>query len=165
MRKTRTKVRANRITCADTCKAAKFAADDQHDKSLDIADNSEDETNIDSANIDLAEIGVYIKELFADSIRETCRRRAMEDYTNSSKIDVISILTTNLRAEISTNKEDSILIYHCQVDKIDGPNEGNINNMSEDTVALWQEMIRQGGHLADKRVNASNINDLCQITY
>ena len=60
----------------------------------------------------------------------------MENYINSSKIDVIMTLTTNLRAEISTNKKDFIPIHHCQVAEINGPDKGNINDISEDIVAL-----------------------------
>lgn len=59
----------------------------------------------------------------------------MEDYTNSSKIDVIMILTMNLRAEISTNKEDSIPVCCCQVAEIDSPDKSNIININEDIVA------------------------------
>lgn len=60
----------------------------------------------------------------------------MENYTNSSKIDVITTLIANLKAKISTNKKDSILVYRCQVIKIDDPNNGNINSISENTMVL-----------------------------
>lgn len=121
---------------ADTREVAKLTTDDWHNNSLDIVDNSKNEANVDSANIDLAQFGVHIEILLADNVKKTCRRWAVENYTNYSKIDIIKILTTNFRAEISTNKEESILVHHCQIAKIDGLDKGNINNISEDTVAL-----------------------------
>lgn len=42
----------------------------------------------------------------------------------------------NLKAEISTNKKDSILICHYQFAKIDDLDKSNINNISEKTKAL-----------------------------
>lgn len=84
-----------------------------------------------------------------------------ENYTNHSKINIITTLTTNLRAEISTNKEDFIPVHLYQVAKIDGLNKSDINNISEDIMALRQKMIRWGGHLADERINTVDIDKPC----
>lgn len=53
---------------------------------------------------------------------------------NSSKINIIIILTIKLKVEISTNKKDSILIHCCQVAKIDNLDKDNINNNYENIV-------------------------------
>lgn len=165
MRKTRIKVKADLVAHADACKAAKLAVDDWCDNSPNIANDNEDKANGDSANIDLAEFGVHTETLLANSVKETCRRWVMEDYTNSSKIDVITTLITNLKADISINKKDSIPVYSCQVAKMDGLDKGNINNIIEDIVASKQKTTRRGGYLVDERVNAGDINDLCQTPY
>lgn len=38
-----------------------------------------------------------------------------------------------------------LFIYHCQVAKYDCPNIGNhnINNINEDIISLWQDIIRR----------------------
>lgn len=138
MRKLRIEVRADIVARADAREAAKLAADDWRHETVDIVDDSNDKADVDSANIDLAEFGVHTETSLADSVRKTRRRWAIEDYTNSSKIDVITTLTTKLKAEISTNKEDFIPIRRCQVAEIDSPGKGDINNISEDIVASFK---------------------------
>lgn len=60
----------------------------------------------------------------------------MNNYINNSKINIIKILITNLRSKISFDKNNSILIYRCQIFEINGPNKANINNVTQDTIAL-----------------------------
>ena len=62
------------MTRVDARKAAKLAANHWHDEIADIAGNSNDESNVDSANIDLVKFSVNTKKLLADSVRKTCRR-------------------------------------------------------------------------------------------
>ena len=112
MRKTRIKVSANIVRQADTHKAARLVADDCHDVTIIITD-SNNEANIDFANVDLIEFGVYTKTLLADSIQKTRRRWAVEDYTNSNKINVIILLIMNLEAESTNYMKDFLLICRC----------------------------------------------------
>lgn len=58
MRKTIIEVRANLIGFANTYEATKLTVDNWHNNLFDIADNNKDKTNIDFANIGLAEFGV-----------------------------------------------------------------------------------------------------------
>lgn len=74
IRKTRIEIKANLVTYADACKAVKIAVDNWYNNLLDIANNSEDKTDVDFANIDLAQFGIHTKILLADSVRKTCRR-------------------------------------------------------------------------------------------
>lgn len=69
IRKTIIEVRANLIGFANTYEVAKLTVDNWHNNLFDIADNNKDKTNIDFANIGLAEFSVQTKILLADSIR------------------------------------------------------------------------------------------------
>lgn len=60
----------------------------------------------------------------------------MRNYTYNSKINIITIFTTNLRVEISTNKEDFISIYYYKVAKINNLGKKNINNINKDIIVL-----------------------------
>lgn len=85
----------------------------------------------------MAEFGIYTETLLIESIRKTRRRWAIDNYTNSSKIDIIIILTTNLKSKISINKDNSISIHCYQVAEIYSLDIDNINNVSQDIVTLW----------------------------
>lgn len=85
MRKTKIKVRANIVMRADIHEAARLVVDNQRDVTINMAD-SDDEADIDSANIDLVEFGGYTKTSLANSVRKTRRRWAAEDETNNNKI-------------------------------------------------------------------------------
>ena len=74
--------------------------------------DSNNENNNDYANIEWAKFGINIKILFIKKIR--CRE-AIKDYINNNKIDVVTILMTILRFKIFSNKNNFILIRHCQV--------------------------------------------------
>ncbi len=54
----------------------------------------------------------------------------------------------NIGAEISTHMEDSLTISQCQVDEFDHPSTDDIDQVSTDVVASWQEIIRCGGQPA-----------------
>lgn len=54
----------------------------------------------------------------------------MHNYTKNSKIYIIIILITNIRFKIFSNINNFILIYYCQITKIDNLNKDNINNIS-----------------------------------
>ena len=165
MRKTRIEVKTDLVADINAHEIGKLAADDWHDNSLDIADGNKDKVDVNSANIDLAELGVYTEVLLIDSIRKACYRWMIENYINSSRINIIIILTTYLKPEISTNKKDSIPVRHYQVAEIDRPDKSNINNISENNVVLWQEIIHWSGYLIDKEVNTGDIDNPCKITY
>lgn len=112
MRKTRIEVRADIVARANAREVARLAADDWPDVTIDMAD-SDDEANIDSANVDLVGFGVHTKTLLVNSVRETRCRWAVEDYTNNNKINIIISLIMNLRAENANYIEDSLLICCC----------------------------------------------------
>lgn len=67
MRKTRIEIRADIIAQGNACKTASLAADDWRNLTIDMAD-SNNEANIDFANMDLVDIEVHIKTLLADSV-------------------------------------------------------------------------------------------------
>lgn len=73
--------------------------------------------------------------MLADNVKKTCYKWVVDNYTYNDKINIITILTTNLRSEIYFNKNNFILICHCQVFKINDPDKNNINNVNQDTVA------------------------------
>lgn len=85
MRKARIKIRANIVIRADIYETARLADDNQRDVTINIAD-SDDEADIDYANVDLVEFGGYTKSSLANSVQKTRRRWAIEDQTNSNKI-------------------------------------------------------------------------------
>lgn len=70
-----------------------------------------------------------------------------------------------MRSEISIIKDNSIPICHCQVAKIDSLDKEDINNVSQDTVALWQKIIRWGEYLPSERINTSDISNIFQTLY
>lgn len=78
MKKDRIEVGAKTIAHVDAHEAAKFLADNWYDNSIDIVDDSEDNVDVDSANIALVEFGIHSEILLADSIRETSCRWAMK---------------------------------------------------------------------------------------
>lgn len=134
VKKKQNKIKADFVVHIDIQDIAKFPINDLCDTTVNITGNKNDKSNNDSANVNLTEFEIYTKILFVNSLRKTRRRQAMDNYTNSSKIDVITTLMTNLRFEISSNKNNFILIYHCQITKINGPDKDNIDNVSQDIV-------------------------------
>ena len=130
IRKSRIEIKASLVVNANAREAAMLTANNWYDTTVDIIRDSNNESDNDYAKIDLLEYEIYTKTLLADSIRETYCRWDVDDYTNSSKIDVITTLMTNLKYEISTNKDNSMPIYHCQVARINGQDKDNINNVS-----------------------------------
>lgn len=83
----------------------------------------------------------------------------MDDYINSDKIDVINTLTTNLKSEISFEKNNSIPICYYQVFEINSIDKDNINNINQDTMVLWQEIICRSGYLLTKKININDISN------
>ncbi len=73
----------------------------------------------------------------ADSIRETCRKWAIDDFTKCSDNNSITLLIMNIGAEFVTHMEKSLTICRCQVNELDCPDIGNIDHVSEDVVLLW----------------------------
>lgn len=61
------KVKADIVAHIDIFEVTRLAANDWHDVTIDMA-NSNNEANINFANINLIEFGVYSKTLLVDSI-------------------------------------------------------------------------------------------------
>lgn len=134
MRKTRIEVRDNIAARADAREAARLAVDDWRDKTTDMAD-SNGEAEIDSTNVESVEFGVQTKTSLADSVRETRRRWAIDNFTKYSDINLITSLIMNIGAESANHMEESLLIRRCQVAEHDGPDIGDIDNVSEDVIS------------------------------
>ena len=152
MQKTRIEVKANIVTRADACTAAWLAVDNWCDKTTDIAD-SNGEAEINPTNVELAKYGIYTKTSLGDSIRKTCRKSAIDDFTKCSNNNLIASLIMNIGVESTTYMEKSLTICHCQVDELDCPDISNIDHVSEDVILLWQEIIYRGGQPTEVDTN------------
>lgn len=108
IRKSRIEIKADLIAHTNACKVARLVTNDWHNTTVDITNNRNDESNDNGTNINLAKFEIYTKILLIDSVRKTHCRWAVDNYTNSSKIEVITILITNFKSEISINKNDFI---------------------------------------------------------
>ncbi len=135
MRKTRIEVRADIAARADAREAARLAVDDWCDETTDMVD-SDREAEIDPTNMGLAEFGVQTKTFLADSVRETRRKWAIDDFTKCSDNNLITSLIMNIGAESATHMEESLTICRCQVDELDRPERGDSDHVSEDVVSL-----------------------------
>ncbi len=82
--------------------------------------NSNDESVSNYININLAEFEIYTKTLLANNVKEIRHRWAVDNYTNSSKIDIIRSLIIYVRSEICSNKDVFIPICRYQISEIDG---------------------------------------------
>lgn len=118
---------------------------------IDIAD-SKNKADINIANVDLVEFGVYNKSLLANNVQEIYRRWAVEDYTKNNKINVIILLIMNLGVKNINYIEDSLLICHFQVAKFDNPNINNIIIINEDVISLWQDIICWSNQLPKEKI-------------
>lgn len=74
--------------------------------------------------------------MLADNIKKIYFKYAINNNINNSKIHIIIILITNLKFEISSNKDNSISIHCYQVFKINSLNKDNINNINKYTIIL-----------------------------
>ena len=98
--------------------------------------------------------------MFINSFKTTCCRWALKNYINSNKIDIIIILTTNLKFkikyyvnsskidaiiiltsnlkfEIFINKNNFISIRHYQIAEINDLDKNNIDNAGQNTMTFW----------------------------
>lgn len=129
----RIKVGANIAAQTDACKAAQLIVDDQCNKTTDMADSGK-KAEIDFTNVELTEFGVYTIMLLADSICKTCCKQAIDDFTKYSNNNLITSLIINIEAESATQMEESFTICHCQFDKLDRSNIGDINHVRKDVI-------------------------------
>lgn len=101
IRKSRIEVKDNLVASADARKVAKLATNDWRDATVDITRNGNDESNDDCTNVDLADFEVNSEKLLVDNVRENRCRCAMIDYTNSSKIAIITTLIVDEISKVS----------------------------------------------------------------
>ena len=118
------------------------------------------EAEIDSKNIELVEFGIQPKTSLGDSIRETRQRWAIDNFTKCSNINLITSLIMNIKTEFAIHNEKSLLICGCQVAKIDSTDISDVNNINEDFVSLWQEIICRNGQLAEEDVDIDYIQTI-----
>lgn len=78
----------------------------------------------------MVKFGIYTKILLVDNIRKTCCKWTVDNDINSSKINIIIILITNLKFEISSNKDNFIPIYYYKVAKINNQNKNHIKKIN-----------------------------------
>ncbi len=71
----------------------------------------------------------------ANSVRKTCRKWAIDDFTKCSNNNLITLLTMNIVAESATHIEESLTICRCQVDELDCPDISDIHFISEDVIS------------------------------
>lgn len=62
------------------------------------------------------------------------------------------LLIMNIGAKSANYIEKSLCICLCQVAKYDHPHIGNINNVNEDGVSLWQKVIRYSKQLSEEDI-------------
>ena len=115
MRKTRIEVKANIAARADACKTAQLVVDNWRNKTTDMTD-SNGKAEINSTNVELAKYGVYTKTFLAESICKTRCKWTIDDFTKYSDNNLITLLIINIEVEFATHIEESLTIYHCQVD-------------------------------------------------
>ena len=70
----------------------------------------------------------------------------------------------NIGIESATYIKESLFICCCQIAEIDHLDIGNIDNVSEDVVLLWQKIIHRGSQLAEKDVDMDYIQDDSNLT-
>lgn len=80
---------------ANICEAAKLATNNWHNAIIDIINNSNNKSDNNCINVDLAEFEIHITILLVDNIKNTYCRWAINNYINSGKINIIKILMTN----------------------------------------------------------------------
>ena len=158
MQKTRIEVWANIAAHTDSCKAAQLTVENWCNKMTNMA-NSNKEAEIDSINVILVEFRIQTKTSLADSIQETRHRWTIDDFTKCNNIKLITSLIMNIRAESATHIEESLLICCCQVAEIDCLDISNVDNVSEDIVLLWQEIIRRGNQLVKEDIDIDYVQD------
>ena len=86
--------------------------------------------------MELVEFGVYTKTSLADSIYKTCRKWAIDNFMKCSNNNLITLLIMKIEAKSATQMEESLTICHCQVDKLDYLDIGDIDHISKDVILL-----------------------------
>lgn len=84
--------------------------------------------------VNLAKFGLLGKTSFADIVREIYKKWLLDDYMISNKTDLIISMITNLRTDVTNYFEKSVVIYSCQMSKVDQPDEKDIKKILEKTV-------------------------------
>lgn len=135
VRKTRIEVRTDLARRANTCKAAQLEVENGRDNLSDMADN-DGKAKIDSLNVGLVEFGIQTQTSLVDSIQKTRRKWVIDDFMKCSNNNFITSLIINIGAKSATQMEESFTISCCQVNKLDRPDIGNIDHVSEDVVLL-----------------------------
>ena len=69
-----------------------------------------------------------------------------------------------IRAEFANYIEESLLICRWQLAKHNYYDIGNIDNVSEDVISLWQEVIYRGGQLPEKDIDMDYNQDDSHIS-
>lgn len=115
--------------------------------------DSNKKTKINLINIKLIEFGIQIITFLVDSIHKTCCKQAINNITKYSDNNLIMLLIMNIQAQSVTYIKESLTICHCQMDKLDHPKIGNIDDVSKKIVLLWQEIICHSGQPAEVDIN------------
>lgn len=87
--------------------------------------------------MELAEFSIHTVTFLVDSIHKTRCKWAVDDFTQCSNNNLITLLIINTRAKSVTYMKESLIICHYQVDELDYPDINNINYVNEDDILLW----------------------------
>lgn len=117
---------------------------------------SNGKVEIDFTNVELAKFSIHIITLLANSVRKTCCKLRIDNFTKSSNNKLITSLIMNIRAESATYMEEYFTIFYCQVNKLDCFDIGNINHVGEDVILLWQEIICHDGQQIEVDTDMDN---------
>lgn len=152
MRKTRKEIKVEIATYVDTHVTTRLVVDNQYKKTTNITDSNR-EAEIDFTNVGLVEFGIQTKTSLIDSIQETCRRQAIDDFTKCNDNNLIISLIINIGAESAIYNKESLITCRCQVNKSHYPNLGDIDYVSKYIVSLEQKIIYRSGQEVEEDID------------
>lgn len=93
-------------------------------------------TEIKSINIELTKFSIYTVTSLADNIYKIYCKWVINDFTKYNNNDLFTSFIINIGAKFATHIKKSFTICHCQIDKFDCPDIGNINYVKKDIILL-----------------------------
>lgn len=107
--------------------------------------DSNKKAKINFVYIELVQISIETKTFLANNVQETHCKQAIDDFIKYRDINLITSLIMNIRAESTNYIKEFKLICCCQLAQHHRFDIDNIDNINENIVSLWQEVIRGGG--------------------
>lgn len=103
--------------------------------------DSDEKAKVNFINIELTEFYIQTEMFLANNIYKKNYKQIIDNFTQYSDNNFITLLIRNIEAEFITHMEKFFIIYYCQVDKLDRPDISNINHIIEDIILWWQEIL------------------------